>query len=112
MVASEMLAALAGAMMAGERDAPWFSNGALFCFLEASRFVEPAQWGRRCAAFRDYLKGHNCRLPGSRRTAANDAALQLAPHTLAAVVELARASAVDTRGLQRPTTSGRVTRTW
>lgn len=112
MVASEMLAALAGAMMAGERDAPWFSNGALFCFLEASRFAEPAQWGRRCAAFRDYLKAHNCRLPGSRPAAAANTALQLAPHTLAAIVELARASAVDTRGLQGPATSGRVTRTW
>lgn len=112
MVAAEMLAALAGAMMAGERDAPGFSNGALFYFLEASRFVEPAQWGRRCAAFRDYLKGQNCRLPGSRPTAATDAAVQLAPHTLAAVVELARAAAVDTRGLRGPATPGRVTRTW
>ena len=112
MVASEMLAALAGAMMAGERNAPWFSNGALFCFLDAARYVEPGEWAHRCREFRDYLAARDCRLPGSRPPAAVDGPLMLAPHTLASLVDIARTCAVDTRGLQDAARGAGVTRTW
>lgn len=60
MVAAELLAALAGSAIAGERENPGFSNAALFCFIEVDRFVNREQWGARLRAFRDYLSTKGC----------------------------------------------------
>jgi uncharacterized oxidoreductase len=114
MVASELLAALAGGLMAGERETPGFSNGALFCLLDVRRFSAPRQWGERARHFRDYLAARGYRLPGAGRGAEDsDGSIELADHALAAMIDLARELAVDTLGLCRPGAGGgTVTRTW
>lgn len=115
MVACELLAALAGGMMAGERDTPWFSNGALFCFIDVARFCNPEQWGKRTRDFSDYLQQHGCRLPGTGHILAdcpgNDH-LDLPDSAAAGLLELAEHLAVDTQGLLAPAKAGKVTRTW
>lgn len=113
MVASELLAALAGSLIAGEREQAYFSNGALFLLLDISRFSPESEWGERMAHFRDYLDGLGYRLPGSRRSEqADDATVQIAPHVLAALLKIAQDMHVDTRGLSVVQESTRVTRTW
>jgi uncharacterized oxidoreductase len=113
MVASEMLAALAGSLMAGERDGPYFSNGALFVLLDISQFAATAEWAERVLAFRDYLEERGCRLPGSRRAGSADGARAVvADHVLAGMLDMADTLGVDPRGLSAEGAATAVTRTW
>lgn len=123
MVASEMLAALAGGLMAGERDQAGFSNGALFCLLDVTRFTDAEEWGARARSFSEYLVAHGCRLPGSKvRANAGEVdpgaaqqsgdSLDLADHTVAGMLALAQELGVDTQGVKAPSASAIVTKTW
>jgi uncharacterized oxidoreductase len=112
MVAGELLAALAGNLMAGERRESGFTNGALFCVLDISRFGEREAWAERVAAFRDYLTANDCRLPGAGKAAGDGDTLTLPDHVTGGIAALAERLGVDRRGLE-PTASGAgVTRTW
>ncbi|MFT6286443.1 MAG: putative oxidoreductase [Halieaceae bacterium] len=116
MVASEMLAALGGSMMAGERDEPGFSNGALFCFIDVKRFVEPAEWGERARHFSEYLAELGYRLPGTGKVTSADEdseELEIAEHILGALIDLASTLNVDTRDIRGASPRrGAVRQTW
>ena len=113
MAASEMLAALAGGMMAGERDAPWFSNGALFLFLDIERFTDAAQWRSRATGFRDYLRSRGYRMPGSGTADVGaDGYLAVSDHVVDGLVSLCMELDVDARGLTGSGSSDAVTLTW
>jgi len=64
-VIAEILAAIAGGMMAGEHDPEWFNNAALFFFLDPTRFLPANELGQRVSALADYLQTGGARLPGS-----------------------------------------------
>ncbi len=120
MVAGEMLGALAGALMAGERRTDWFSNGALFCFLDVGRLVEPDEWAARARALADYLAERGNRMPGAGRGPAPKAGvgdsptrdIELPDHTVASLLELAHTHGVDDHGIQAPAGGAGVTRGW
>tara|TARA_R110000772_G_scaffold48089_4_gene109858 strand:- start:44614 stop:45675 length:1062 start_codon:yes stop_codon:yes gene_type:complete len=112
MVAAEMLSALAGGLMAGERDAPWFSNGALFLLLDIRRFVPREDWGRRVKAFAEYVDKSGYRLPGTGRSSTVEDRLELAEHTVAALLQLAAELSVNSHGLSAPVNSRTVTQSW
>jgi uncharacterized oxidoreductase len=112
MVAVEMLSALAGGLMAGEKDVPWFSNGALFIFLDISRFVSKEDWGERAKAFASYIDSRGYRLPGSGSNAGKGDNLVISDHTVAALLTLAGELDVDSRGLSAPDIAPKVTQTW
>lgn len=117
MVAGEMLSALAGALMAGEGETAWFSNGALFCFLDASRFTDTREWGARARDFRDYLAERGARMPGSGGAVSmiyseGQRELELAEHVVAGLLQLATKLDVDTRGLAVPAVGAGVTKGW
>ncbi len=116
-VAGEMLAALAGGLMAGERDTPWFSNGALFCLLDVRRFSSAQEWGERSRRFAEYLQAQGCRLPGagqSKSSSGDGGQVELSTHVVAGLLELAQDFGVDTLGLTAPSgaSSGTVKQTW
>lgn len=112
MVAGELLAALAGNLMAGERSAGGFTNGALFCLLDVKRFGERESWAERIVAFRDYLAAHGCRLPGAGKAAGAGETLELPDHVAGGIAALADRLGVDRRGLEAAATAAAVTRTW
>ncbi len=112
MVAGELLAALAGNLMAGERSEGGFTNGALFCVLDVNRFGERESWAQRIAAFRDYLAANDCRLPGAGKTAGAGDTLNLPGHVTGGIAALAERLGVDRRGLEAATSGAGVTRTW
>jgi len=112
MVAAEMLSALAGGLMAGERDAPWFSNGALFLLLDIRRFVPREDWGKRVKAFAEYVESSGYRLPGSGRNSAVEDHLELAEHTVAALLRLAAELSVSDHCLSTPVSGRTVTQSW
>lgn len=112
MVAAEMLATLAGGLMAGEEDVPWFSNGALFIFLDIGRFVSSEEWGERARAFSSYIDSRGYRLPGTGSNQGKENTIVIAAHTVAALLNLAQKFGVDTRGLSSPGVAPKVTQTW
>lgn len=112
MVAGELLAALAGNLMAGERSAGGFTNGALFCLLDISRFGDRESWAERVAAFRDYLAANDCRLPGAGKAAGADDTLTLPEHVAGGIAALAERHGIDRRGLETGASGAGVTRTW
>lgn len=112
MVAGELLGALVGNLMAGERDQPGFSNGALFCLLDITRFVSPREWAVRLRRFRDYLETRDCRLPGARVSTTGFETIEVSAHVAAALVALAHEVGADTHGIAAPASSGTVTKTW
>lgn len=112
MVAGELLAALAGNLLAGERTAAGFSNGALFCLLDVGRFGDSDSWGQRVAQFRDYLAANDCRLPGSGKAGDDSDTLNLADHVAGTLADLADRLGVPARGLKGTGGGATVTRTW
>lgn len=112
MVAGELLGALAGNLMAGEREMAGFSNGALFCLLDATRFGPRAAWADRMDRLRHYLEARGCRLPGARGAGQAADAVELGAHVAGALVSLAREIGADTHGIEAPAPAGSVTRTW
>lgn len=65
MVAAELFSALGGGDLAGENKPQWFSNGAIFIFLDFRRFLDSSEWAPRMKQFSSYLGLHGNRLPGA-----------------------------------------------
>jgi uncharacterized oxidoreductase len=61
----EILGGIAGGMMAGEHDPEWFSNAALFLFVNPKKFIPADELGQRISALAEYLAGGGARLPGA-----------------------------------------------
>jgi uncharacterized oxidoreductase len=64
-IIAEILGGIAGGLMAGEHDPEWFSNAALFLFVDPQRFIPREELGRRIAGLAAYLQEGGARLPGA-----------------------------------------------
>lgn len=64
-VIAELLGGIAGGMMAGEHDPEWFSNAALFLFVDPQRLLPRDELGQRIGSFAAYLQEVGARLPGA-----------------------------------------------
>lgn len=56
---------IAGGMMAGEHDPEWFSNAALFLFIDPLKFLPRDELMRRIGGLAAYLHDAGARLPGA-----------------------------------------------
>ncbi|EED35634.1 hypothetical protein NOR51B_1581 [Luminiphilus syltensis NOR5-1B] len=112
MVAAEMFASMAGGLMAGEEEVPWFTNGALFLLLDVTRFAPREAWAGRAGAFTRYVESCGYRMPGSGGTRGPGDTLILADHTLAALLDLASKLGVSHRGLVAAAKAPRATQSW
>ena len=65
-IIAEILGGIAGGLMAGEHDPEWFSNAALFLFVDPLQFISRDELSRRIADFAAYLNEGGARLPGAR----------------------------------------------
>jgi uncharacterized oxidoreductase len=63
-VIAELLGGIAGGMMAGEHDPEWFSNSALFLFVDPLMFLSREEISRRVSGLATYLREGGARLPG------------------------------------------------
>jgi uncharacterized oxidoreductase len=64
-IIAEILGGIAGGMMAGEHDPEWFSNAALFLFVDPLKFLPRDELSRRIARLAAYLHQAGARLPGA-----------------------------------------------
>jgi LDH2 family malate/lactate/ureidoglycolate dehydrogenase len=64
-IIAEILGGIAGGLMAGEHDPEWFSNAALFLFVDPLRFLPRDDLMRRVAGLAEYLHEAGARLPGA-----------------------------------------------
>jgi uncharacterized oxidoreductase len=62
---AEILGGIAGGLMAGEHDPEWFSNAALFLFVDPQQFLPREDLSRRIADLAAYLNAGGARLPGA-----------------------------------------------
>jgi len=113
MVAAELLAAMAGGAIAGERDKPGFSNAALFCFIDVDRFINREQWGVRLRAFRDYLSTKGCRLPGAGKNQNRESdEFNLAQHTVDGLLSVAQSLGINNGEFRSTSAAVQLTQTW
>ena len=64
-IIAEILGGIAGGLMAGEHDPEWFSNAALFLFVDPLKFLPRDDISRRIAGLAAYLHESGARLPGA-----------------------------------------------
>lgn len=92
-VIAEILGGIAGGMMAGEHDPEWFSNSALFLFIDPLKFLSRKEIGSRVRNLAAYLHEGDGRLPGEgaqqRKMSAEQDGLQLDGHVCSALRHLA-----------------------
>ena len=92
-VIAEILGGIAGGMMAGEHDPEWFSNSALFLFVDPLKFLPREEISLRVRNLAAYLREGDGRLPGEgaqqRRISAEQCGLELDGHVCNALRRLA-----------------------
>ena len=92
-VIAEILGGIAGGMMAGEHDPEWFSNSALFLFIDPLKFLSREDISSRVRNLATYLHEGDGRLPGEgsyqRKMSAEQDSLELEPHVCSALSGLA-----------------------
>ncbi len=92
-IIAEILGGIAGGLMAGEHDPEWFSNAALFLFIDPLQFIPRDDLGRRIAALAAYLHEGGARLPGAgaqqREEKAPGNGIKLPDHVCSALRRLA-----------------------
>ena len=90
---AEILGGVAGGMMAGEHDPDWFSNSALFLFVDPLKFLSREELGARLHGLADYLQTGGARLPGAaaqqQKLKVGHGELALDRHVCSALVRLA-----------------------
>jgi len=64
-IIAEILGGIAGGLMAGEHDPEWFSNAALFLFVDPLKFLPRDELKRRIGGLAVYLHEAGARLPGA-----------------------------------------------
>lgn len=64
-ILAEILGGIAGGLMVGEHDPEWFSNAALFLFIDPLRFLPRDDLIRRIGGLAAYLHDAGARLPGA-----------------------------------------------
>jgi len=92
-IIAEILGGIAGGLMAGEHDPEWFSNAALFLFVDPLRFIPRDELGRRIAGLAAYLNEGGARLPGAgaqqREEQTSSNGIELPDHVCSALGRLA-----------------------
>jgi uncharacterized oxidoreductase len=92
-VIAEILGGIAGGMMVGEHDPEWFSNSALFLFVDPLKFLSREEIGLRVHNLAAYLREGDGRLPGEgaeqRRITAEQCELELDEHVCSVLRQLA-----------------------
>jgi len=92
-VIAEILGGIAGGMMAGEHDPDWFSNSALFLFVDPLKFLSRKEIRLRVKNLATYLHDGDGRLPGEgaqqRKMRAEQGGLELNGHVCSALKRLA-----------------------
>jgi uncharacterized oxidoreductase len=92
-IIAEIFGGIAGGLMAGEHDPEWFSNAALFLFVDPLQFLPRDDLGQRIAALAAYLHEGGARFPGAgaqqrgEKTSRN--AIKLPDHVCSALRRLA-----------------------
>ncbi len=92
-VIAEILGGIAGGLMAGEHDPEWFSNAALFLFVDPLQFMPRDDLSRRIAGLATYLQEGGARLPGAgaqqKKEEASRNGIELPDHVCSALRRLA-----------------------
>ena len=92
-IIAEILGGIAGGLMAGEHDPEWFSNAALFLFVDPLRFLPRDDLMRRVAGLAEYLHEAGARLPGAgtyrREEGIPGDGIELPAHVCSALGQLA-----------------------
>lgn len=92
-IIAEILGGIAGGLMAGEHDPEWFSNAALFLFVDPLKFLSREDLFRRIGGLAAYLHDAGARLPGAgaQRKQANmpGDGIMLPVHVCSALKQLA-----------------------
>jgi len=92
-VIAEIFAGIAGGLMVGEHDPEWFSNAALFLFVDPKRFIPGDELGQRISSLAAYLQEDGARLPGAgakqRDEKVDQEGLELPKHICSALKALA-----------------------
>jgi LDH2 family malate/lactate/ureidoglycolate dehydrogenase len=92
-IIAEILGGIAGGLMAGEHDPEWFSNAALFLFVDPQKLIPREELSRRIADLAVYLQAGGARLPGAgSRQRENEIAkhgLELPDHVCSSLKRLA-----------------------
>jgi len=92
-VIAEILGGIAGGMMAGEHDPEWFSNSALFLFVDPLKFLSRKEIRLRVRNLAAYLHEGDGRMPGEgaqqRKMRAEQGGLELDGHICSALRRLA-----------------------
>lgn len=90
---AELLGGIAGGLMAGEREDNWFSNAAMFVFVDPLKFISRDNWRKRIGDFAAYLESVGARLPGAgahaREQQARPGGIDIPEHVAAALAALA-----------------------
>lgn len=98
-IIAEILGGIAGGMMAGEHDPEWFSNAALFLFVDPLKFLPRDELKRRIGGLAVYLHDAGARLPGAgayhREKELPGDGIRLPAHVCIALRQLARELRVD-----------------
>lgn len=92
-IIAEILGGIAGGLMAGEHDPDWFSNAALFLFVDPLQFIARDELKRRVAGLAAYLNDEGARLPGAgahrREEETSGNGIELPDHVCSALRRLA-----------------------
>lgn len=92
-IIAEILGGIAGGLMAGEHDPEWFSNAAIFLFVDPQKFIAREELGQRIASLGAYLQEGGARLPGAgsqqREKETAEHGLELPVHVCSALRKLA-----------------------
>lgn len=92
-IIAEILGGIAGGLMAGEHDPEWFSNAAIFLFVDPQKFIPREELARRIASLAAYLQEGGARLPGAgsqqREKGTAEHGLELPDHVCNALRRLA-----------------------
>jgi len=92
-IIAEILGGIAGGLMAGEHDPEWFSNAAMFLFIDPLKFLPREELSQRIGGLAAYLAQGGARLPGAgahqRNKGTAEHSLELPDHVCSSLRKLA-----------------------
>ena len=98
-VIAELLGGYVGGMVIGQQNPEWFSNAAMFIFVDPTNFLPVEEIRDRVTAVAEHLRDDNVRLPGEgahqRELTTLAQGLELPDHVVASLARLATDLAVE-----------------
>jgi uncharacterized oxidoreductase len=92
-IVAELLGGITGGMVIGQHDPKWFSNSAIFSFLDPLHLTDVREIEEKVTAIVNHLDEENVRLPGKgayeKFICAEKTGLSIKPHILGSLVKLA-----------------------